>query len=85
MIEKLLSEIRAGGTLEVNALAKRLGTSAQVVEAMLEHLQRSGLIAAYASCADRCAGCSLSDSCGTKAGPAVRLWQSSGPVSPGGK
>ena len=85
MIEKLLRELRAGGTLEVNALAKRLGTSPQVVEAMLEHLQRSGMITAYADCGEACAGCSLSESCGTKAGPAVRLWQSSEPIRLRGK
>ena len=47
MLEKLLQEIRAGGTLETRALADRLGASPQLIEAMLEHLQRSGLIQDY--------------------------------------
>lgn len=78
MLEQLISEIRAGGTLETKTLATRLGTSPQLIEAMLEHLQRNGLIQAYDNCGDGCEGCSLKSGCspGGKAG-AVRLWQSS--------
>ena len=74
MLEQLIDEIRAGGTLETGALAARLGTTPQLVEAMLEHLQRSGLVQAYAGCNDGCLGCSLQDSCKKTPG-AVRLWQ----------
>jgi predicted ArsR family transcriptional regulator len=76
MLEKLLNEIRAGGTLETGALAARLGTSPQLVEAMLEHLQRSGLIRAYDNCGDGCQGCGLRDACGSQPRRAPRLWQS---------
>ena len=43
MLEQLLKEIRAGGTLETGKLAARLGTTPQLIEAMLEHLQRARL------------------------------------------
>lgn len=75
MLERLVHEIRAGGTLETGALAERLGTTPQLVEAMLEHLQRSGLIQAYVSCSDGCLGCSLQDACKKTSGT-IRLWQS---------
>jgi hypothetical protein len=76
MLEQLVNEIRAGGTLETGALAARLGTTPQLVEAMLEHLQRSGLIRAYVSCSDGCLGCSLQDACKKQVPGAIRLWQS---------
>jgi FeoC like transcriptional regulator len=79
MLEQLLAEIRAGGTLETGALAVRLGTSPQMVQAILEHLQLSGHIQAFSNCGDGCQGCSLKSSC-SPAGRAgtLRLWQSSG-------
>lgn len=76
MLEKLLQEIRAGGTLETTALAIRLGTSPQLIEAMLEHLQRSGLIQDYVNCVDGCLGCSVRDACNKQAQGAIHLWQS---------
>ena len=76
MLEKLVNEIRAGGTLETGALAARLGTTPQLIEAMLGHLQRSGLIEAYVRCSDGCLGCSLQDACKKPAPGTLRLWQS---------
>lgn len=76
MLERLIKEIHAGGTLETRDLATRLGTTPQLIEAMLEHLQRSGLIQAYVSCSDGCQGCSLQDSCKTPNQSTIRLWQS---------
>ncbi len=75
MLKQLINEIRAGGTLETRALAARLGTTPQLVEAMLEHLQRSGLIQAYAGCNDGCQGCNLQNACRKTPGT-IRLWQS---------
>ncbi len=66
MLEQLLAEIRAGGTLEVGALSKKLGASPQLVSVMLEHLQRSGYIRPYPAshaCGDGCGGCSLKTDC----------------------
>jgi len=63
MLEKILSEIRSGGTFEVHELAARLGTTPELLEAMLEHLQREGLIQPYQACGDACVGCSLQNEC----------------------
>lgn len=76
MLEQLLNEINAGGTLETGALAARLGTTPQLIEAMLSHLERSGLIQVYPACQDGCLGCSLQDACQKQAPGAIRLWQS---------
>jgi hypothetical protein len=75
MLKQLINEIRAGGTLETATLAARLGTTPQLIGAMLEHLQRSGLIEAYITCNDGCLGCSLQDACRKTPGT-IRLWQS---------
>lgn len=63
MLEKLLDEIRAGGTFETGALATRLGTTPKMVEAMLAHLQRAGHLDFYQTCDDACGGCSLHAGC----------------------
>jgi hypothetical protein len=76
MLEQLINEIRAGGPLETGALAVRLGTTPQLVEAMLGHLQRSGLIQTYVSCSDGCLGCNLKDACKKPNSGTIRLWQS---------
>ena len=65
-----------GGTLETGKLAARLGTTPQLIYAMLEHLQRTGLIQAYVRCSDGCQGCSLQDACNQKSPGTIRLWQS---------
>jgi len=75
MLEELLKEIRTGGTLETRVLAARLGTSPQLVEVMLEHLQRIGMIQSYVDCGEGCQGCSLQVTCGGRNGNSVRLWQ----------
>jgi DNA-binding IscR family transcriptional regulator len=76
MLEKILAEIRAGGTLEVGALADRLGASPALVEMMLEHLQRAGYIQPYTGCAAGCGGCSLRSDCDPSSKVAgLRLWQ----------
>jgi len=76
MLEKLLQEIRAGGTLETATLASRLGTSPQLIKAMLEHLQRRGLIQDYVNCDDGCGGCNVRDACNKQIQSTVHLWQS---------
>lgn len=76
MLEQLLAEIRAGGTLEVGALSKKLGTTPQMVEVMLEHLQRSGYIRPYETCGDGCGGCSLKTECNhTERVDLLKMWQ----------
>ena len=76
MLEKLLQEIQSGGTFETGTLAARLGTTPELVKAMLEHLQRSGYIQPHETCNDGCAQCSLNNECLTsKGGERVRLWR----------
>ncbi len=76
MLEELLTEIRAGGTLEVNALAERLGATPGLVAAMLEHLQRTGHLRPYQTCDLGCSGCSLKDACRARdQSGGLRLWQ----------
>jgi hypothetical protein len=78
MLERLMTEIRAGGSLDAAKLAVTLDTSPQMVEAMLEHLRHVGLLRAYenASCSDACQACSLKGFCdpNTKRS-AVQLWR----------
>jgi len=76
MLEKLLEEIRSGGTFETGVLAARLGTTPALVEAMLEHLQRAGQLRPYEACGEACRTCNLKQACQSahqKNG--VRLWQ----------
>ena len=76
MLEKLLQEIQSGGTFETGTLAARLGTTLELVKAMLEHLQRSGYLSPYEACSDTCGRCSLKNECKTeKQAERIRLWQ----------
>jgi len=76
MLEQLIAEIRAGGTLEVNSLAKKLGASPQLVSVMLEHLQRSGYIRPYQTCGDGCGDCSLKTDCNhAERVDLLKMWQ----------
>ena len=76
MLEKLLNEIRSGGTYEARTLAARLGTTPEMVQAMLEHLHRLGLLKPYQNCGEGCSGCSLQSDCHTTdSSIGLRLWQ----------
>lgn len=76
MLEQLLTEIHAGGTFETGALAARLGTTPELVEAMLEHLQRIGRVQPYQACDSACGGCNLKNTCqSARISNGVRLWQ----------
>ncbi len=72
MLEQLLKAIRAGGALDAAQLAARLNTTPELVRAMLEHLQRIGLLSDASACAGSgCEGCSLSGNCRPAA---LRVW-----------
>jgi DNA-binding Lrp family transcriptional regulator len=77
MLEQLLAEIRAGGALEASKLAARLNTTPQMVEALLEHLQRAGVLRAYeTACSDGCDGCRLKGFCAPDSShSSVQIWQ----------
>ena len=76
MIERLMNEIRAGGSTTPYVLAQKLNTSVEMVTAMLEKLVQLGLIENYApACADSaCQGCSLDSYCQKPAQPAGKMW-----------
>jgi hypothetical protein len=76
MMDRLVAEIRQGGTLDTRRLASKLNTSPFMVEAMLDHLRRTGFLRSYESCSEGCTGCDLSASCSLeKKGSGTRLWQ----------
>ncbi len=73
LLEKLMARVRAGGTLETGRLAKELDAPVEMIEAMLEHLQRQGFISEYVRCTDGCDGCGLRTGC--VSAPQMRMWQ----------
>lgn len=76
MLEKLLEEIRKGGTLDTAKLADHLGTRPQMIIVMLEQLERMGLLTPLANCpSEECKKCGEAGSCQLTQQPA-RIWQS---------
>jgi len=67
MLEQLLNEIKKGTTTSPIALAERLNTTPQMVEAMLDSLEQMGYLRSISTeCADgTCGGCPVSGLCGT--------------------
>jgi len=73
MLERLLDLLREGGTHRVIDLARRLETTPELVEMMLEDLARMGhLRPVSGGCAGRCATCPLARVCAAGAG--ARVW-----------
>ena len=76
MLAQLISEIHAGGTLDISVLARKLQTSPAMIEAMMEHLKRNGFLRAYEPCQDGCTGCSLNQMCDpSKKRSIAQIWQ----------
>jgi predicted ArsR family transcriptional regulator len=74
MLEKILSEIQNGGSIQPAVLAKRLDTSPQMIEMMLEDLERRGLLVQVNQpCEKPCGGCPLVGECSVKS-PQGRMW-----------
>jgi DNA-binding IclR family transcriptional regulator len=63
MLEKLLSELRSGGTARVDELALKLDATPSLVQVMLDHLVQLNLVSRYQSCDDFCTDCSASSLC----------------------
>jgi Mn-dependent DtxR family transcriptional regulator len=63
MLEKLLTEIRTGRTHSINDLAVKMNTTPALIQVLLEHLTRLGLVKQYQSCGDTCSGCSAKNLC----------------------
>jgi hypothetical protein len=74
MLQQLLNEIRAGGTLQPGVLAAKLNTSTGLVEMMLEDLERRGMITLVnTNCGEPCGGCPMVGECAVNT-PQGRLW-----------
>lgn len=74
MLEKLLNEIREGGSLQPATLAARLNISVGLVEMMLEDLERRGLLTQVnVDCDEPCGGCPMVGECAINS-PKGRLW-----------
>ncbi len=75
MLEKLLTIINQGGTLDLNTLADKLDTSPELVKMMLDQLAAMGRLSNSEFCAGAaCGGCSLSDACSSKTDQ-IHLWK----------
>lgn len=74
MLNELLTLLHEGGTHRVTDLAQVLDTTPELVEAMLEDLNRMGYIKSVrASCSEKCASCPLADSCAAGTG-GEQIW-----------
>lgn len=74
MLQQLLDILRQEQLQEVSELAARLDITPQMVEALIEHLQRSGYLRAYPGCEGSCQGCALKTACSGANNPGVKLW-----------
>lgn len=73
MLSRLLELLKAGGTHRIEDLARRLETTPELVEMMLEDLARMGYLKlAGGECAGKCATCPLAGTCA--AGTKGRIW-----------
>ena len=73
MLNELIKLLRAGGTHRVSNMARNLGTSPQLVEAMLETLTRMGYLKQLgAKCGDACSACPVAGMCTAEA--SGRVW-----------
>lgn len=73
MLQRLLELLRAGGARRVADLARELGTTPRLVEAMLEELGRMGYLRPVAGgCGEACSACPVAGLCA--AGTSGQLW-----------
>lgn len=73
MLKRLLDLLRAGGSHRVPDLAEALGITPEMVEAMLEGLERMGYLKRLGrDCTERCATCPLAGMC--VAGGGGQVW-----------
>lgn len=73
MLNRLLELLQTGDTHRVSDLARRLGTTPQLVEMMLEELQRMGRLKPVGErCVEECKACPLAGACA--AGMRGRAW-----------
>lgn len=64
MLNRLLDLLREGSTRRIVDLAEELGTTPQLVEAMLEDLERMGYVRRLVrECSEACNACPMSGVC----------------------
>ncbi|KAF0110232.1 MAG: Uncharacterized protein FD147_1781 [Chloroflexi bacterium] len=76
MLEKLLTEIKNGGTTSPSVLATRLSTSPEMIQAMLDTLEEHGYLQSVdPGCSNEkpCDSCSLSNMCSSSVDSKPRL------------
>lgn len=66
MLKRVLQTIAAGRVGSTAELAAALDTSPALVDAMVEQLERSGMLERVGECGDVCAGCPV-EGCGVGA------------------
>jgi hypothetical protein len=75
LFDNLIHEIQSGKPLETRSLARRLNTTPGMIQAILDHLTRSGRLKTVESCSSRaCGGCGFSETCHAEDRPAGRVW-----------
>ena len=72
MLETLLKLLQDTRTHSLADLAHALDTSTEMVEAMLQDLERMGYVRQVTGCDQNCQGCSLKGAC-TLSSP-TRIW-----------
>jgi hypothetical protein len=73
MLNRLIDRLRNGGTHRVSDVARELGTTPELVEAMLETLARMGYLKQLGnSCEAQCGTCSSAGMCTAEGGG--RVW-----------
>jgi DNA-binding IclR family transcriptional regulator len=72
MLEQLLSIVRAGGAQTTESLARQLGVTPKLVEAMLADLGRRGYVVRSDMCDTHCVGCDAASQCSQQG--MQRLW-----------
>jgi hypothetical protein len=76
MLEKLMQEIQKGGTFTPATLAKRLNTSVEMVQMMLEQLAKMGVIGDFSTtCPQPRSACGLAEACHAGTAQKTRLWK----------
>jgi hypothetical protein len=73
MLNRLLEILQDGGSHRVSNIARELGTTTELVEAMIENLTRMGhLKQVIGGCGEACTSCSLTGTCTSDA--SGRVW-----------
>ena len=73
MLDRLLTLVRQGGVQTPEGLARQMGVTPGLVQAMLADLQRRGYLQAASACGDSCTGCDSVEACAGASGQ--RAWR----------